>query len=419
LSNSKFENNCYRCGRLKIDKFFACALALIVIAIAVFCILMYIFPTRANQDTGNKVIASYGEGKLYKAGSVYISELHGSYRDMGRQYGALRKADLKTIYDVISGDFGKTSDLTYDNFLEYGRLLFQYYPERYKQMLYGMSETSGLDMDKILIVSVTEGYISMKNGLPEGCSGVAAWGNYTADGTLIFGRNYDWGPSLRQYANVVVLNPNDGSIPYASITYTGCVYATSAINKQGIFLELNDGGLSRTGVYDNRSTWYASLQTIIENSRTLGDVDRYFNALKPNSEFVINVADKNISYSYEWGLESAHRRSPDYDGLLAATNHFVDSYLCENETTLAQKDNLYSIIRRQNLLNWGNRCKGNITEDMVKQMVSTPIENGGAFFANPPLTAYEIIVIPQKLKIAVRIPGVQEWVDIDLNRYFT
>lgn len=404
---------------MKLDKFFVCTIVLAVIATAVLCVSLYASPNLVKQNDGTQVIASYGEGKLYKTGSVCITELHGSYRDMGRQYGALRKDDLNAIYDSISGDYGKRSYLDYENLSECGQTVFTSSPERYRQMIYGISETSGLSVDELMVLEGTEMYVVLKDSLG-GCSYVAAWGNYTPDGTLVLGRNYDWGHSMNNYVNVMVLNPDDGSIPFASVTYTGCTYLTSGMNKQGIFMELNNGGLAVSGQdYDNRTAAYCSLLTILENAGDMGDADMMFSTISPQSESIINVADKNGSYSYEWGKHTMMKRSPDYDGLIAATNHFVDPYWGENETVMSLRDDLHTIERRHNLLDWGNRYKGNVTEDTVKQMISTPLENGGVLFDNPAVTAYEIVAVPQNLTMAVRIPGVQEWTDIDLNRYFT
>ncbi len=39
-------------------------------------------------DTKNPVMI-FEDGKLYRAGSLNVVELHGSYRNMGRQYGTL------------------------------------------------------------------------------------------------------------------------------------------------------------------------------------------------------------------------------------------------------------------------------------------------------------------------------------------
>jgi hypothetical protein len=72
---------------------------------------------------------------------------------------------------------------------------------------------------------------------------------------------------------------------------------------------------------------------------------------------------------------------------------------------MALRDDINTTERRHNLLDMGNRYKERITEDTIKQMISTPLENGGVLFDNPTVTAYEIVAIPENLTMAVRIPG--------------
>lgn len=69
-------------------------------------------------------------------------ELHGSYREIGRQYGALLKKELNEVYDNLSADFGNKTGSTYDDMLQSGIKAFRFYPQRYKEIVYGMAETS-------------------------------------------------------------------------------------------------------------------------------------------------------------------------------------------------------------------------------------------------------------------------------------
>jgi hypothetical protein len=77
------------------------------------------------------------------AGNLKVVQLHGSYRDMGRQYGALMKNDLNEMYDNISADFGKKPGANYEGFLKVGREYYNSYPQRYREVLNGIGETSG------------------------------------------------------------------------------------------------------------------------------------------------------------------------------------------------------------------------------------------------------------------------------------
>ena len=66
------------------------------------------------------------------------------------------KGGLKNVYQVISADFGKGSVLNYDHVQVFGRGMYQSYPQRYEEILKGMTETSGLGFYKELTVCSME-----------------------------------------------------------------------------------------------------------------------------------------------------------------------------------------------------------------------------------------------------------------------
>ncbi|HWQ48971.1 MAG TPA: C45 family peptidase, partial [Methanosarcina sp.] len=364
-------------------------------------------------DTKNPIMTFEG-GKLYRAGSLNVVELHGSYRDMGRQYGALQKKELNEIYDNISADFGKDPEFTYDVMLQDARSNFRFYPQRYKEIIYGMAETSGLGLDKQLIVNDLEAYLVSE----EQCSGVAAWGNYTSGDPLVFGRNYDMGPKLAKYVTVAIYDPDDGSIPVASITYTGVVYVTSGMNKEGVFLELNNGQISENMQNNNRIFSPVSLFSFLENSADLDQIDAQFHTSYPDNAYIVNVANETGAYSYEWATSDVVRRAPDRDGLLVATNHFVDPFWGFAPIALDDQDPAYTAHRRANLLALGEKYKGKLNPKVMMEIMSIPLEKGGAFRA-PNVTSYQIVAVPKELKVWVRAPEVQEWTEVDLKPLFS
>ncbi len=359
-------------------------------------------------------IMTFEGGKLYKTGSLNVVELHGSYREMGRQYGALQKKELNEIYGNISADFDKNPEFTYDVMLQDARSNFRFYPHRYKEIIYGMAETSGLGLDKQLIVNDLETYVNLQEGQ---CSGVAAWGNYTSGGPLVFGRNYDMGPKFANYATVAVYNPDDGSVPVASITYTGVIYVTSGMNKEGMFLELNNGQISENMQRDNRVFSPVSLFSFLESSTDLDQIDAQFHTSYPDNAYIVNVANETGAYSYEWATSDVVRRAPDKDGLLVATNHFVDPFWGLAPIALDDQDPAFTAHRRANLLALGEKYKGKFNPEVMMETMSIPLEKGGAFRA-PNVTSYQIVAVPKELKVWVRVPEVQEWTEVDLKPLF-
>jgi len=373
-------------------------------------------------DTKTPVMTFKG-GKLYRTGSLNVVELHGSYRDMGRQYGTLLKNELNEFYDNMSTNFGIDPEFTHDVILQTARSDFRFYPQRYKEIIYGMAETSGMGLDKQLIVNnmikAIAIYINSHQDNPHGkeCSGVAAWGNYTSNGQLVFGRNYDLGPEPTKYTTVVVYNPIDGSIPLASINCIGHIGMESGMNKEGIFLELNDGHNSENIPRYDRMPALISLFSFLENSADLDQIDAQFHTSYPDLAFVVNVANETVAYSYEWATSNVMRRTPDKVGLLVATNHFVDPSWGFAPIALNDQDPVYTAHRRTNLLSLGEKYKGKFNPEIMMEIMNIPLEKGGSF-RTPNDTSYQIVAVPKELKIWVRMPEVQEWTEVDLKPLF-
>jgi len=76
--------------------------------------------------------------------------------------------------------------------------MFNLYPERFKDIIYGMAETSGLSIEKHIVLNGLELYGSIA-----GCSGIAAWGDYTKGGPLVFGRTMTGLTVIRNLQNLL------------------------------------------------------------------------------------------------------------------------------------------------------------------------------------------------------------------------
>ena len=107
-----------------------------------------------------KFVAEYQGGKLFKAGDVRVPVLTGSYRQMGLQYGALLKDDLQAMHAAIGEVFLNNPDekrrMPAERLNTIAWALFDRYPQRYKEILLGMAETSGLGLHKMLLVNALE-----------------------------------------------------------------------------------------------------------------------------------------------------------------------------------------------------------------------------------------------------------------------
>ena len=123
-----------------------------------------------------------GTGYLRKSDTLWILNLEGSYADMGRQYGALLKNELGTLFtrmDAAIGYNAPATTLTLDQ-------IKKEMDPREMQMLTGLAMESGLDFDKLEFLNASLFFM-----YDVGCSAFAATGNQTVSGFTIAGRNFD------------------------------------------------------------------------------------------------------------------------------------------------------------------------------------------------------------------------------------
>ncbi|WP_051328179.1 C45 family autoproteolytic acyltransferase/hydolase [Desulfatirhabdium butyrativorans] len=364
-------------------------------------------------------IHSFEGGTLRRAGAVNVLSLHGSYRRMGRQYGHLLRRELHRLYQIaIVNRFINKDGFTYQQLLQTAKSMFATYPYRYKEILYGMAQTSGLGLDRQLLLNFIEWYPKL-NVPGRNCSGMAVWGEYTGGGPLIFGRNNDDSGLYREFApflTVAAFNGDDGAIPAAIINYAGVIYAASGINSRGVFLEMNSG--DAMGYYSNRLSILVSLFGFLQDFSGIEDMDAAFHSSLVNLSSIINVADSTIAYSYECPTTfPPRRRSPDQDGILVATNHFVEPDPSWNLPQ--QKDDEtteWTITRRKNLLARGEEYKGLFDVDRMKEILEMTIEEGGATSASN--TIYQIIAVPGEMRLWVRAPECFSWQEVNLKEIF-
>jgi hypothetical protein len=357
--------------------------------------------------------AEFEGGRLYDAGGVKVLELSGTYRQMGRQYGALLGRDLQALYHVaIEAAFSREKGIPMERMRQVAQAVYAPYPKRYRDILLGMAETSGLGLDKQVILNAMEwipkiGHLSYDQGH---CSGLAAWGPYSSGEPLVFGRNNDDDPLFRDFAKflvVAVFKPCDGSFPVAVVNYAGALYVPTGMNSEGLFLEMNAGPWM--GFALDRVSIFTTLFSFLQDFASLSEVSRAFRGMLPNLSSIVNAADSHKATSFESSLSDTRPVEPVTDGLLAATNHFVGS-----SWSLAQVDDRVggmTLKRRSNLLSLGETYKGFFSPETMMKVMDIPLENGGATVDG---TIYQVVAVPKALQFWIKVPGFREWTKLNL-----
>ncbi len=366
----------------------------------------------------------YEGGKFSRSpsGSFCIVELHGTFRQMGRQYGLMLKDQLGEFYQeaVVKFLMGEKG-ISYADLVATGRNSYNQYPQIFKDFMDGTAETNGLDQEKTYIMSTLLTMI-----YETGCSSLSAWGDYTPDRSAVVGRNLDLASAnlrrFSKYFHVVVWNPTGYPASVANIDFMGSVFFQTAMNSKGIFLELQNGeSADTTSVPDRENTNNILLQSLFQNV-SAADVDLWFKTTLPEAGLIMNASFPDHATIYEW---ATYRVAPrNGNGLISASNDFLDPSWHNYPIVFFDATNEgigLTYTRRTNLMQLGELNKGNITPQKMMQIFDTTIPEGGATFPEGGLvkTIYSVVVQPSTQKIWLKVRGYSGWEEIDLKTFFS
>lgn len=362
-------------------------------------------------------------GKLSQSpsGSFYIAELHGTFHQMGRQYGLLLKRQIGEFYKEAVTDFliGEKG-FTYEFLAEQGEIHYNVFPQNVKDYYDGMAETDGITVGQTKIMAAL--FIMIYN---TGCSSLSAWGDYTPDHDVVTGRNLDLVTEnlslFSKYFHIVVWNPTGYPASVANIDFIGSYFYQTAINNKGIFLELQNGQSADTTSTEGRENSNNLLLESLFRNTTSEEVDRWFNTTLPEGGLIMNASFPDHATIYEWATYRVVPRQAQ--GLVAASNDFIDPSWHNYPIIFYDSTNEgigYTYTRRTHLMQQGELNKGNITPQKMMEIFDTTIPDGGATFPEGGLvkTIYSVVAQPSTLKIWLKVRGYSDWEEIDLKNYF-
>lgn len=364
----------------------------------------------------------YEGGALHQSpsGSFYIAELHGTFHQMGRQYGLMMKDQLASFYkeaveDFLIGEQGRT----YDQLLAAGEEWYRQFPQMFKDFTDGCAQTDGLGTEKTRLMS----YI-MIDIYETGCSSLSAWGDYTTDGKTVVGRNLDLGvlnlTRFGKYFNIVVFNPTGYPASVANLDFIGSIFYQTAMNSSGIFLELQNGQAADTSSVAGRENTNDILLESLFSNTSSEEYDQWFNTTYPDCGLIMNASYPTHATIYEW---ATYRMVPrNTNGLISASNDFIDPSWHNYPIIFWDSTNefAYTWTRRTHLLQQGELYKGEINPQKMMEIFDKTIQNGGATFPDEGnlRTVYSVVAQPSANKIWLKYRTYSGWEEIDLNKYF-
>ncbi|RYE88898.1 MAG: hypothetical protein EOO75_12750, partial [Myxococcales bacterium] len=226
-----------------------------------------------------------------------------------------------------------------------GRQLEASYPARARAALRGLAAGAGLDEGELLrAVTMPDTFLwaveqyrkrrgflpAPRSGVPTfGCTSVLGWGDATATGELLHGRNFDYpGVGTWDAEPVVAFHaPSDGQ-PYVALTSAGVLLGgITAMNEAGLTLAVHqhlaaaevDLGGTPIGVLGDQ---------IMRHARTLDDARRMLDDHRPSAAwtYVIGSALERSVLCYELTRDRRALVWPEGD-TFAYTNLFLSRRL--------------------------------------------------------------------------------------------
>jgi len=390
-----------------------------------------------QQKNGAILVKTFEGGELYNQNGINLIVLSGTFRQMGRQYGALLGDQINQFYqDGIFTPFVDKKIFTETQILDGCKTNFQSQPKRQKELLTGMAETSGLPVEKVTCASDPNAIMIVARlrmgGNVSSCTSGAIWGDYTTDGATLTARNFDF-PSFfrdlaKKYATIVIFKPTDGSNALAGIGFAGTITFIDMINDKGLYTETNNGANSAGLVlFSNRVVQTTQITNILFEADDPEQFDVFINSNRPSYSTIYLIADPLSARYYELASWDVKKRESDGKTAIVQANQFKsDSWgIVALESPVAW----YSSLRENNLTNLITAKNKADPRDMMNILDATlyneedwTLGKGAAVINKNPkddeVTVWQVVTKPSERKLWFRLPTVTDWVSFDFAQWF-
>lgn len=238
---------------------------------------------------------------LWVVDGLPVVVVRGTPREMGRQYGAsIADKIRKGIHLYLMGKVVRDWNYPLDYQRRCAAAMRPHIPAEYIEELEGVAEGSGVDFDMLLLMHTHADMVHYGHswGRPDaapgkGCTNFAAWGRWTTHGQLIHGRNLDWSVStgVQTCACIYVGLPAQG-IPFALVTYAGCIGGVTGMNAEGItFGEMTSSSSAETL---EGTPLFFICRKLLQYCRNIEDAERMVGAYPRTTGWNFLVADAKV-----------------------------------------------------------------------------------------------------------------------------
>ena len=297
----------------------------------------------------------------------------------------------------------------------YNRSILDHVPVNFKKEIYALSQFTSTNYDflgskyerNLLLHSAHDIGHAMQDLMLVGCSSIALWDDFTDDGNLLIGRNFDFYVNDAFAENKIVefIQPANG-YKYASVTWPGMVGVVSGMNEKGITVTLNAGksNIPLRGKTPVSIVARAILQDAknIEEAITIAQSFEVFVA----ESFLIGSAADNKAVV----VEMSPKKFDVYEqnnGKLICTNHFQSGRYETDKRNQEQLLNSHSYHQLKKLdTSFKNNQNYNVTDVVtvlrdVSGLQNEDIGLGNEKALNQLLAHHTVVFKPKELKMWV------------------
>lgn len=432
-------------------------LAIAVAVFLLFCIVMAVWIYNVSEFTPPTVADSSAmqlqarpvEGSLHAIGNDWMRRNdHGLYEMYvsGQPYELGVKNGKMSVQQVVDQEVAFTEQIKqmvpserWRNMLKYligfiNRDLTDHVIPEYQQEIYGISRSAspqfnwiGDNYTRIMNYHAAHdiGH-ALQNMMLVGCTSFGVWGDKSADGSMLLGRNFDFwvGDKFAENKIVAFYNPDKGH-KFAFITWGGFTGVVSGMNDKGLTVTINaaksdipGGAATPVSLVAREVLQYAGN---IQEAIAIAEKREMF----VSESFLVGSAADGRAVVIEKTPDELHVYDPGMD-YIQCTNHYQSKGFEQQELNKEQKERSASVYRYERLkqLMTGSypltpQKMATILRDR-SGIDGADIGNGNEKAVNQLIAHHSVIFQPDSLRMWVSTGQWQlgEYVCYDLRKVF-